>query len=240
MARRGAVGPVTARGAGAGPHGLRCAAFGDRALLLEPGEVTGGPVGAWTGWVLAAAEAARVLWPGTSVVPGLRSVLVAFDAPDLRPPDADLAGTEVGSVLAAVPGRVPARGARGRLLRIDARYDGPDLADLAESLGVGAGELVSRHQSAEWTVAAIGFSPGFAYLTSPDPLFAAVPRRPEPRSRVPAGSVALAAGMCAVYPSATPGGWQLIGSTDQVLFDVHADPPSALAPGDRVEFRVQP
>jgi KipI family sensor histidine kinase inhibitor len=98
----------------------------------------------------------------------------------------------------------------------------------------------SRHGRAEWTVAALGFSPGFGYLTCPDPLFSSVPRRADPRPRVPAGSVALAAGMCAVYPSATPGGWQLVGSTDRVLFDPGQDPPAVLAAGDRIVFDELP
>jgi KipI family sensor histidine kinase inhibitor len=85
-------------------------------------------------------------------------------------------------------------------------------------------------------VAALGFSPGFGYLTTTDPLFAQVARRPDPRRRVPAGSVALAAGMCAVYPSPTPGGWQLIGSTKATLFDSEVRPPNLLVVGDLVQF----
>ena len=100
-----------------------------------------------------------------------------------------------------------------RLHTLPTRYDGPDLADVAAMLRLPTAEVVRRHQAAIWTVAAIGFSPGFGYLTTPDPLFAEVGRRADPRPKVPRGSVALAAQMCAVYPSATPGGWQLIGST---------------------------
>ncbi len=93
-----------------------------------------------------------------------------------------------------------------------------------------------RHLAATWTVAAVGFSPGFGYLTSDDPVFGQVPRRADPRRRVPAGSVALAGGMCAVYPSATPGGWQLIGTSDVSLFDPDAVSPALLAAGDAVRF----
>ena len=123
-----------------------------------------------------------------------------------------------------------------RLHTLPTRYDGPDLADVAAMLRLPAAEVVRRHQAAIWTVAAVGFSPGFGYLTTPDPLFAAVGRRADPRPRVPRGSVALAAQMCAVYPSATPGGWQLIGSTTAELFDVTAEHPALLRVGDRVEF----
>ena len=123
-----------------------------------------------------------------------------------------------------------------RLHTLPTRYDGPDLADVAATLRLPAAEVVRRHAAAIWTVAAIGFSPGFGYLTTTDPLFAAVGRRAHPRPRVPRGSVALAAQMCAIYPSATPGGWQLIGSTTAELFDVAAEHPALLRVGDRVEF----
>lgn len=219
----------------ADPAALRCRPFGDRAFLVEPLV----PDGPGADALLGAADAARGLWPGATVVPGLGSVLVTFAAPSLRPVDLDEACARLG---AARLGRAEVAPAGASTpdgpVRILTRYDGPDLGDVASALGVPVAELVARHASAEWTVAAIGFSPGFGYLRCPDPLFHSVSRRPAPRSRVPAGSVALAAGMCAVYPSATPGGWQLIGTTSQVLFDVRADPPALLAPGDRVEFRI--
>jgi KipI family sensor histidine kinase inhibitor len=123
-----------------------------------------------------------------------------------------------------------------RLHTLPTRYDGPDLADVAAMLHLPAAEVVRRHRAAIWTVAAIGFSPGFGYLTTTDRVFAEVGRRPDPRPKVPRGSVALAAQMCAVYPSATPGGWQLIGSTGAELFDVAAEHPALLRVGDRVEF----
>lgn len=215
---------------------VRCAAFGDRALLVEPGLAAPDPPSA-TAWVLAVADAARRQWPQASVVPGLRSVLVSFE-PGQRPEDRSAASDALVRQLGAGAPSSRDEGT-GPPLRIDVRYDGPDLSEVAGLLGVGTDALVSRHQSAVWTVAAIGFSSGFAYLTTADPLFASVPRRGEPRTRVPAGSLALAAGMCAVYPSATPGGWQLIGASDHVLFDVDADPPALLRPGDRIEFRAE-
>jgi UPF0271 protein len=128
---------------------------------------------------------------------------------------------------------------RGIEHRIEVRYDGEDVGEVAAALGVSIGELTARHASTTWTVAALGFSPGFGYLTCDDPLFAGIARRAQPRSRVPAGALAVAAGMCAVYPSASPGGWQLIGSTDEVLFDALSVTPARLAPGDRVRFVVR-
>jgi KipI family sensor histidine kinase inhibitor len=175
----------------------------------------------------------------------MASVLVAFDAPLGRSAGeaADLLAAAVRAGLCAQHALDsdlgPDAGGQGpHTHTIPVRYDGPDLASVAASLAVPIGELVARHASTEWAVAAIGFSPGFGYLTSPDPLFAEVPRRPDPRPRVPAGSVALAAGMCAVYPSATPGGWHLIGGTRESLFEVHAERPARLRVGDRVCFRA--
>ncbi|EFV13582.1 5-oxoprolinase subunit B family protein [Segniliparus rugosus] len=118
---------------------------------------------------------------------------------------------------------------------VEVRYDGPDLARVADLLGRSADEVVAAHTGSLWTAQFLGFSPGFAYLTNPGAGLA-VPRRPSPRARVPAGSVALGSEYSAVYPSATPGGWQLIGSTDTPLWDPERDPPSPLAPGSLVQF----
>jgi KipI family sensor histidine kinase inhibitor len=117
------------------------------------------------------------------------------------------------------------------------RYDGPDLGDAAELLGMTVDELVARHSGARWRAAFVGFAPGFAYLTSAD--FALdVPRRATSRPRVEAGSVGLAGEFSGVYPRESPGGWQLIGRTDAVLWDVDRDPPALLRPGTDVRFVV--
>lgn len=207
--------------------------FGDRALLVEP------PPGSRPGteWVLNLADRARRQWPRASVVPGLASVLVVYAQPSDRP------GTrEVLAALVHVADPFPSEGAEHRPHShvIRTRYDGPDLAEVAWMLGLPSAEVVARHAAAVWTVAAIGFSPGFGYLTSDDPLFAGVGRRADPRERVPRGSVALAAGMCAIYPSPTPGGWQLIGSTTAELFDVEAEHPALLRVGDGIRFLEAP
>jgi KipI family sensor histidine kinase inhibitor len=118
---------------------------------------------------------------------------------------------------------------------IGVRYDGEDLEAVADAWGCAPGEVAERHASADFTVAFCGFAPGFAYCTS-DPPLPAVPRRREPRARVPAGAVAVAAEYCGVYPRAMPGGWQLIGATDAVLFDPRRDQPALLTPGARVRF----
>ncbi len=115
-------------------------------------------------------------------------------------------------------------------------YDGPDLDELAALAGMGRSEAIRLHSSASYTVAFLGFSPGFAYLAgAPAPLH--LPRLATPRTSVPAGSVAVAAGMTAVYPQPTPGGWRLIGRTDTAMFDPVRPDPALLRPGDRVRFR---
>ncbi|MCD2106387.1 allophanate hydrolase subunit 1 [Rhodococcus erythropolis] len=120
-------------------------------------------------------------------------------------------------------------------LTISVRYNGPDLDDVARSLGMTRAEVVAAHTGAMWRCAFIGFAPGFAYLTSGDTRLD-VPRRTQSRTTVPAGSVALAAGYSAVYPRASPGGWQIIGRTDAVMWDLNATPPATVQPGRRVRF----
>lgn len=116
------------------------------------------------------------------------------------------------------------------------RYDGADLAEVAALLGLTMREVVDLHTSSLWRVAFGGFAPGFGYLvTDHDRLH--VPRRATPRTAVPAGSVGLAGEFSGVYPRASPGGWQLIGTTGAVLWDETADPPALLRPGALVRFR---
>jgi KipI family sensor histidine kinase inhibitor len=116
-------------------------------------------------------------------------------------------------------------------------FDGPDLAEVAERTGRDVDALVGVLTSSWLTVAFGGFAPGFAYLTGL-PADLHVPRRETPRTRVPAGAVGLAGPYAGVYPRASPGGWQLVGRTDAVLFDVERDPPALLFPGTSVRFRA--
>lgn len=122
-----------------------------------------------------------------------------------------------------------------REVRIDVIYDGPDLDAAGELTGLGRSGVARLHAETEWTVAFVGFSPGFAYLVAPHDQLR-VARRTEPRTRVPAGSVALGGAYSAVYPRESPGGWQLIGRSPTVMWNVHRDPPATLAAGDQVRF----
>jgi KipI family sensor histidine kinase inhibitor len=118
---------------------------------------------------------------------------------------------------------------------IPVTYDGLDLEFVASSTGLSRGEIVERHSSRSYTVDILGFVPGFAYLSELDASLQ-LPRRAQPRPRVEAGSVAIAAAQTAVYPLGTPGGWHIIGTTTTVMFDPRRDPPALLSPGDTVRF----
>lgn len=132
-------------------------------------------------------------------------------------------------------GRPRAREQTGELVQIPVRYDGEDLPEMAAYLQLTEDELVRRHAASVWTVAFTGFAPGFAYLAGGDPVFD-VPRRSSPRTRILAGSVGLAGRFSGVYPRATPGGWQLIGTTDVPMWDLARATPALLQPGMRVQF----
>ncbi len=124
---------------------------------------------------------------------------------------------------------------RERHLTLPVRYDGPDLEAVASTLAMSPDDLVARHLACEYRVAFIGFAPGFAYLIGGDPALS-IARRVAPRTRVPAGSLAIAGPYCAIYPRAAPGGWNLIGSCDVVLFDPARERPALLEPGAHVRF----
>jgi KipI family sensor histidine kinase inhibitor len=118
---------------------------------------------------------------------------------------------------------------------IEVCYDGADLENVASLTGFSVEEVIRRHSAAVYTVAFLGFSRSFPYLAGLDPAIE-VPRLATPRTLVPAGSVGMGAGYTGVYPMSSPGGWQLLGRTDAVLFDSTNDPPSILKTGDLVRF----
>ncbi|WP_369258793.1 5-oxoprolinase subunit PxpB [Geodermatophilus amargosae] len=166
--------------------------------------------------------------PGVvDLVPAARTVLVVTDP----------AATTLDAVEAAVRRTAPRPGRRATAEQVEVPvvYDGEDLDDVAAHLGVDPGEVVRRHTGTEWTVAFSGFAPGFGYLTPADGAWD-LPRRPSPRTRVPAGSIALAGGFTGVYPRESPGGWQLVGHTDLAVFDLSREPAALLRPGVRVRF----
>ena len=161
------------------------------------------------------------------IVPAARTVLIVVD-PDV----VDLA--DAAHRAREVRPRYDAR-AGGDVLELPVVYDGEDLADVASLLSCEVDEVIRRHTEEEWTVAFCGFSPGFGYLTSASGEWD-IPRRSNPRTKVPAGSVALAGEFSGVYPRESPGGWQLIGRTTVTTFDLDRDPAALLRPNTRVRF----
>lgn len=195
---------------------------GDRAILLE----TGDPAG-----TVAVAEALRAaaLPEVEELVPAAATVLVRVT----RGTDLAALGRRVLVVAAGADAVAPA-GPDGELL-IHVVYNGPDLADVAAATGLTPAQVVAAHTGTPWRAAFVGFAPGFAYLVGGDPRLR-VPRRTQSRTAVPAGSVALAGEYSAVYPRESPGGWQLIGTTDATLWDETAEPAAAIRPGRWVRF----
>ncbi|WP_369068827.1 5-oxoprolinase subunit B family protein [Kineococcus terrestris] len=201
---------------------------GDRAWLLEAPDDAG---------ARRAPRFARELTedPPTGVedvLPAARTVLVT-----LRPgADASAVAREVLRRWASPPAADEAAfAASADVVTVPVRYDGEDLADVAALLGTSPEDVVAQHTGTTWECAFVGFAPGFGYLRSPDGRLN-VPRRAQSRTAVPAGAVALADGYSAVYPRRSPGGWQVIGTTAAVLWDVDAEPPALLRPGTGVRF----
>jgi KipI family sensor histidine kinase inhibitor len=160
------------------------------------------------------------------IIPAARTVMVTIDP----------ARTTLGLVEKVLRATSPRRDRRtaGELVEIPVIYGGEDLADVASHLGCDEDEVVRRHTRDEWTVAFCGFAPGFGYLTGRTQW--RIPRRSSPRTKVPAGAVALAGEFSGVYPRESPGGWQLLGRTEIAVFDLHREPAALLRPGVRVRF----
>jgi KipI family sensor histidine kinase inhibitor len=204
--------------------------FGDRALLIGVADPAAGRA------VARALATTPGLEGAVETVGGVATVMVSVSDPDVSV-DSVRAGVE--AVFSSRTGSTVREGAdAGRSVTVPCVFDGPDLDDVAARAGCGADEVVARLTACTLTVAVMGFSPGFAYLDGLPPELSAIPRRDSPRPEVPAGSVALANGHAAIYPTASPGGWQLVGRTGFLLFSPVTPPYAALAPGDRVRLTV--
>jgi KipI family sensor histidine kinase inhibitor len=204
---------------------VRVLPYGDRALLVEVGD----PVRA-VAWADALADDPP---PGLGdLVPAAETVLVvAADGADLAALRTRLLAvrpTDRGSSSGSPSGQAD-------VVEIPVRYDGPDLEDVAGLTGLSLDEVVEAHAGRDWRVAFGGFAPGFAYLVDGDPRLH-VPRRDSSRTTVQAGAVGLAGEFSGVYPRESPGGWQLIGTTDLPMWDLDRDPPALLSRGARVRF----
>ncbi|KQX07972.1 MULTISPECIES: 5-oxoprolinase subunit B family protein [unclassified Leifsonia] len=204
---------------------LRFLPTGDRALLVELESLDA---------VLALHEALELSRPSgvIDLVPAARTVLVTVDPAQLTLSEARrwiMRAATARPADAAAPTLAP--------VVIPVRYDGPDLESVATVLGLRPADLIERHVAATWRVAFTGFAPGFGYLTSTQWTHD-VPRLASPRTLVPAGSVGLAGEFGGVYPRSSPGGWQLIGTTEAVLWDSDAMSPALLVPGGTVRFEA--
>lgn len=203
-------------------------AVGDAALIVDCPDLAGAQ---------ALYAALRRNRPAAVVdlVPGARTVLVRTQ------PGADLQAVAraVRAGAAQISEATTPEGHLGEPVLLPVRYDGPDLQEVARHTGLSADEVVTAHTGSTWIVAFIGFAPGFAYLAGGDPRLH-VPRRTSPRAQVDAGSVGLAGEYSGIYPRASPGGWQLIGRTDAVLWDAVREPAALLRPGLRVRFQARP
>ncbi|HEY3737186.1 MAG TPA: 5-oxoprolinase subunit PxpB [Jatrophihabitans sp.] len=193
---------------------MRVLPYGERAVLIE------------TETPLALRDALASAAGVVEIVPASRTLLVRFDP--------QRATAEDVAALAARP-VPPASATVGELIKLPVTYDGVDLEAVAAETRLSLEEVIARHSSGEYVVAFCGFAPGFAYLTGLDPALH-LPRLAEPRTSVPAGSVAIAAEFTGVYPRSSPGGWRLLGRTETTLWDVARPDPALLSPGTRVRF----
>jgi KipI family sensor histidine kinase inhibitor len=198
--------------------------YGDQALLLQFDSTAD-----VLAWAAALREAAL---PGVlDIVPASRTVLLKLDGSRYQSTVRRRLRTlrVAPDTVSAVPPEEPTV--------IDVVYDGADLAEVADRTGLTTAQVINAHTATPWQVGFGGFAPGFAYLVGGDPRLA-VQRRSEPRSAVPAGAVGLADEFTGIYPRRSPGGWQLIGHTDVVLWDIDRPNPALLTPGMWVQFRA--
>jgi len=219
---------------------VRIEPLGDCALLVRCGEGIDAQTNTRALAIAAALRAADL--PGLrDIAPAYASVCVHYDPVAWSNPDsahssyasiAQRLRILVDELRISTPILAPA------LIEIPVCYGGacgPDLDELAKRARLSAAEIVARHRTPEYRVAMLGFAPGFPYLLGLDPALHA-PRRASPRTRVPAGSVAIGGAQTGIYPRELPGGWQIIARTPLCLFDPARTPPALLAPGQRVRF----
>src|SRR3984893_6395734 len=209
---------------------VRFLAAGDRALVVEFGDRIDQALSAEV-LHLDASFGSSGLAGIVETVPTFRSLMVHYDP--LVTTRADLE-----QAIASLLDREPGTRSTGTLWRVPVCYDGefaPDLAEVARLTGLSPGEVVALHSGTRYHVYMLGFLPGFPYMGDL-PAQLALPRRADPRLRVPAGSISIATSLTAIYPYESPGGWHLIGATPIRMFDPERPKPALFAPGDAVQF----
>jgi inhibitor of KinA len=209
---------------------VRFQSAGDRALIVEFGDRVDRGL---SEKVLRLDAAIRSIPPAGIVetVPTFRSLAVYFDP-------LQTTRAELRHAITALLDLGDTRRREARLWRVPVCYEGdfaPDLAEVARLTGLTTGEVVALHSGTRFHVYMLGFLPGFPYMGDLPPRLA-LPRRADPRVRVPAGSISIATSLTAIYPYASPGGWHLIGATPIRMFDPKRPEPALFAPGDAVSF----
>ena len=202
---------------------------GERGLVVELGDTIDPELNAH---VRALDEALRASpFPGyQEAIPTYRSLLLFYEPSSTT---FDAAREHVNELLTALD---PSKFPRAPLKEVPTVYDGDDLDDVSRQTGMSREDVIRLHSETEYRVYMVGFTPGFAYMGLTDPKLD-LRRRATPRTRVPAGAVAIAMRQTGIYPSRAPGGWHLLGRAEhRTLFDPHATPPSFFVPGDRVKF----
>jgi biotin-dependent carboxylase-like uncharacterized protein len=236
LAELGSLGETLAlfQALGARPAGVEDVIPAARTLLVpfDPAVLSARAVAAWlrraASAVAAGSAGGLVAAGGVSGSPGAGLAKGPSGLPHAGPAaGGDPSGPSAGGLAAGA----------GRRVEIPVRYAGEDLEEVAGLLGLTRAELIERHTGTDYLAAFAGFAPGFVYLAGGDPCFHGVPRRAAPRVRVPAGSVAVAGDFSAVYPSDSPGGWQLLGATPWRMWDMDRAEPALVQPGFRVRFR---
>lgn len=211
-------------------RGLRAHSLGDSAVTIAFGTERSAELLERIHAAARSLEAARI--PHVEdIVPAYLALTVFYDA--LHASYDEIAKKLLDACERPTQPRGEGAEPRNHLIRV--RYDGIDLDAIAAATGLSVGEVIARHSGQAYTVDLLGFVPGFAYLSELDSSLQ-LPRRSEPRPRVLAGSVAIAAAQTAVYPLDTPGGWHIIGRTETVMFDPAREPPALLRAGDTVRF----
>jgi KipI family sensor histidine kinase inhibitor len=215
----------------------RVVPFGDGALLLLIGDQVDPALSRRVHDLADALRAQTADDSGWGVpIPGYGSLLLPYDPLLFTQADATV---RLERLLASPAiDATPARDSARTVVDIPVRYggdDGPDLNEIADTLGLTPRQVIELHAGSEYEVLLLGFAPGFAYLGLLPPQLA-IPRRATPRTRVPAGSVAIAGRQTAVYPSATAGGWHVVGRTELVMWNISRESPALLRPGQRVRF----
>jgi len=212
------------------PAAIRVLPYGRQALLVELADAAA---------VTRFHRALKLRRPAgvVELVPAARTVLVRFDRTLIASDALHYLLLAVGADDRTAPDDVPTASASDPAapIEIPVRYDGADLAAVADEAGMSVEQVIARHLHPLYTCAFCGFAPGFSYLIGMDPALH-VARLDQPRTRVPAGSVAIAGQFTAVYPGASPGGWRLLGATDAPMWDADRTRPALVPPGTRVRF----